>query len=236
MVVVIVTAPLVRLMLGQYYNIKGMSPDLVANSVYWNTISHFDAFFLGGIIPVFSLDKRIKKPHWLLVGSMVAVLVAGALNFLNSESGKYYFNDLGYNHGSIRNYEHVWHYTLLNIFFAAIILTLVSRHSAEKFMLFRKFLENKWMVSIGKVSYGMYMFHWGVLVYVYAPLFPAKTIVMKLLLFAPYVLVVYLCAQLSYHLYEARFIRLKDVFFGNRTTVVKNKEILSAAKLKESSL
>jgi peptidoglycan/LPS O-acetylase OafA/YrhL len=236
MVVVIVAAPLIRLLLGEYYKIRGMSPDLVANSVYWNTVSHFDAFFLGGIIPVFSLDKKINKPHWLLIGSLVTVLVAGGWNFLNSESGKYYFNDLGYNHGSIYNYEHVWHYTLLNIFFSAIILTLVSRHSAGKFMGMKKFLEHKWMISIGKVSYGMYMFHWGILVYVYAPLFPAKTIVMKLLLFAPYVLVVYLCAQVSYHLYEARFIKLKDVFFGSKKAVVKSNEVLSAGKLKESRL
>jgi hypothetical protein len=48
--------------------------------------------------------------------------------------------------------------------------------------------------------------------------------------------VVYLCAQVSYHLYEARFIKLKDVFFGSRNAVVKNKEIIGPAKLKESSL
>jgi peptidoglycan/LPS O-acetylase OafA/YrhL len=66
------------------------------------------------------------------------------------------------------------------------------------------------MVRIGKVSYGMYIFHWAILVYFYDRFFHTDNIYLKLVLFIPYVIIVYLFAEVSFRLYESKFLKLKD--------------------------
>jgi len=215
MVAIIILSPLTRFLLGQYYDSKGLTVPVVADSVYWNTLSHLDAFFMGGVIHVLSLKTYFKKPHVIFSCVAALALLAGVWNFTHSNSGSFFFNDLGYNNGATKNYEHVWHYTILNLVFSSFILLIVSPYSQLKFLRIRSFLESKWMVNIGKVSYGMYVFHWGILYYVYERFFSTESLVMKLALFVPYVLLVYFVAWLSYNLFESRFIKLKDKFFAN---------------------
>jgi peptidoglycan/LPS O-acetylase OafA/YrhL len=229
MLSVIFIAPLIRFFLAKYYEAKGLSPAIVADSVYWNTCSHLDAFFMGGIIPVFALDTKFKKPQRIFFAATFIVLIAGIWNFMHSSSGSFYFNDLGYNHGQIGNYEHVWHYTILNFMFSSFLLLLVSIHTQKKFLRLRGVLENKWAVSIGKVSYGMYIFHWGILVYFYNRFFTSENLLVKTLLFIPYVVLVYLFARLVYAAYEVRFIKMKDKFFKPDIAVKEKTDPLQTA-------
>ncbi len=117
-----------------------------------------------------------------------------------------------------RLYEHVWHYTILNFLFASFILSIVSVHSKKVFASIRSALESNWMVRIGKVSYGMYLFHWAILVYVCNHLFTTQNLALKTLVFIPYVFIVYLFAELSFRLYESRFLKLKDSLFVKKKT------------------
>ena len=213
MLIVIAVSPLTRFLLGEYYTGKGLSQPVVADAVYWNTLSHLDAFFMGGIIPVLSLHKRIKKPQRIFFIALMITIIAGVFNFIYTDSGIYYFNDLGYNHGQTQLYEHVWQYSVLNFLFASFILSIVSMHSTKIFASVRKALESNWMVRIGKVSYGMYLFHWAILVYVCNRFFATENLALKILIFIPYVAVVYLFAELSFRLYESRFLKLKDSLF-----------------------
>lgn len=216
MLIVIAISPLTRFLLGEYYTSKGLSQPVVADSVYWNTLSHLDAFFMGGIIPVLSLDKKIKKPQLVFFSALIIAVVAGIINFMYTDSGSYYFNDLGYNHGQTQLYEHVWHYTSLNFLFASFILSIVSMHNSKIFASIRSALESNWMVRIGKVSYGMYLFHWAILVYVCNRFFTTDNLGLKILIFIPYVFIVYLFAELSFRLYESRFLKLKDSLFTKK--------------------
>lgn len=226
MLIVIAISPLTRFLLGEYYTSKGLSQPVVADSVYWNTLSHLDAFFMGGIIPVLSLDKKIKKPQLVFLIALMIAVVAGAINFIYTDSGSYYFNDLGYNHGQTQLYEHVWHYTCLNFLFASFILSIVSMHSSKIFVSIRSALESNWMVRIGKVSYGMYLFHWAILVYVCNRFFTTDNLGLKILIFIPYVFIVYLFAELSFRLYESRFLKLKDSLFTKKN-IDKRAQVLS---------
>jgi peptidoglycan/LPS O-acetylase OafA/YrhL len=216
MLIVIAISPLTRFLLGEYYTGKGLSQPVVADAVYWNTLSHLDAFFMGGIIPVLSLHKKIKKPQLVFFIALIIALIGGAINFIYTDSGNYYFNDLGFNHGQTQLYEHVWHYTCLNFLFASFILCIVSMHSTKIFASVRKALESNWMVRIGKVSYGMYLFHWAILVYVSNKIYTTENTGLKILIFIPYVLIVYLFAELSFRLYESRFLKLKDSLFTKK--------------------
>ena len=182
---------------------------------------------MGGIIPVLALDKRIKKPQLIFTISLIIAVIAGVLNFVYTNSGSFYFNDLGYNHGQVELYEHVWHYTCLNLLFASFILSIVSIHTGKLFSFIRSALESKWMVRIGKVSYGMYLFHWAILVYVCNRLFVTENFALKILFFIPYTLIVYVIAELSFRFYESRFLKLKDSLFTKKKAPDKSKENLS---------
>ncbi|HXS38524.1 MAG TPA: acyltransferase [Flavipsychrobacter sp.] len=217
MVLVIIMAPLIRFLLGEYYRSKGFPGDIAGDAIYQNTLSHLDAFFMGGIIPVLSLNTRFKKPHILFITVFIVVALAGLWDFAHTlHPGTNYFLDLGFNHALVSNYEYIWHYSCLNALFASFLLMLVSIHSSQRFSLLRKILENKWMVRIGRVSYGMYIFHWAILVYVFAKFFPVHSLAGQILLFIPYTVAVYLLAQLSYKIYESKFLKLKDKLFNGR--------------------
>ena len=211
MVTTIAAAPLIRYGLGEYYRYKGYSPELIVNNVYFNTLSHVDAFFLGGVIPVFALHRRVRSPQTLFLLSLAAAFGAGLWNYCTQDHAGHYAADLGYAHGLqyTGNNIHIWQYTFLNLAFASLLLVLVSDNAGGRFSWLRRLMENEWLVRIGKVSYGMYIFHAGMMHFIYEHI-PANTILVKSLLFIPYVLLVYLLATLSFRFYESPFIKLKE--------------------------
>jgi peptidoglycan/LPS O-acetylase OafA/YrhL len=210
---VIFLSPLFRFLLGEYYSSK-TSMYIAADAVYWNTLSHLDAFFLGGIIPVLAFDKRIKKPVVLLAITFGFVIVAGLANYFTAHSIYPFLMDFGYNHDVIDNYAHVWKYTVLNLFFASFILCLANTNA--KTSLLQKICENKLLVRIGRVSYGMYIFHWALLVYFVQHIYATQNPVSKFLVFIPYLGLTYGFAELSYRVYESKFLILKDKLFPKK--------------------
>ena len=224
-ITVIAISPLLHFLLGQYYLSMGLLPFTAADAVYWNTITHLQAFFVGAAIPIFSLHKKIKRAGLVMAICFAIAIIAGLLSFLNEGSGNY-FMQLGYEHNLTNNYEYAWHYTLLNFSFASVVLFLVSNFTSKNTLL-QKGLGAIWLIRIGKVSYGMYVFHWAILVYLFEKLLPASGYVLKLLKFIPYVAVVYFFAEVSFRFFESPFLRLKDVLFPVKKTggLVQQKDI-----------
>lgn len=210
MITIIFAGPLIRYALGVWFEKEGLTSNVTATSVYFNTLSHLDAFFIGGIIPVLSLDKKIKKPQLVFLISGLVALAAGLIKFLYAKTNGSYFTDFGYRNDETILYEHVWQYTLLNILFASFILLLVSDNKTKFSQSVCKILETNWVVRIGKVSYGMYVFHWIIVVYFYNHLFHPQNVWVRIALFPLCVLIVYVVAEISFRLYESRFLKLKD--------------------------
>lgn len=214
MVTVIVLAPLIRYGLGLWYLHRGYSIAVAGDALYRNTLSHLDAFFLGGIIPLLSLNQRIKRPAGVALGALVLVAGAGALNYAYSPHKFAYIFELGYPQFSMGNDMHVWGYTLINLFFAACLLLIVSFHRPAFMTGVSKALSSRWLVRIGTVSYGMYVFNLAVWMYTFERWTHGRASIPVLLaLFIPYLLVVYGLAELSYNFFELKFIRLKDRWF-----------------------
>ena len=213
LVFIIIASPVIRFALGEYYANAGYTELGISNGVNFNTLCQLDAFCFGGIIPVLLLDKKIKKPMTLFVAAAIVAAGAGLYNFITSPSRLSYLSDFGYYHYLSNNYQHVWHYTVLNIVFASLILILISAYTQHRFKALRTFLESKFLVRIGKVSYGMYIFHWLIWVYIFIHFFKPETALMKGIFFIPYVIIVYIVAEISYRLYESPFLKLKDKLF-----------------------
>lgn len=62
LIIMIFLAPFIRYFLGMYYVSKGYTPLIVSQIVYANTLSHVDAFFLGGLSRYLHLKgKKLMK-------------------------------------------------------------------------------------------------------------------------------------------------------------------------------
>lgn len=213
LIAIVLLSPLLRLLVGEHYKGLGLPALAISDAVNFNTLCQLDAFCLGGLIPVLNLDSRIKRPWTIFAAGALISLTAGILNYSTTIHRNGFAFDWGYYHYGVGNYEFVWQYSCLNLLFAALLLALVSNYGRHRFPWLTSLLENKWMVRMGKVSYGMYIFHWLIYIYLfYGPFKPIHRLGISLL-FIPYVIVVYGLSELSYRLYEARFIQWKDRFF-----------------------
>jgi len=125
------------------------------NSTYipysnFNTISCLDSLGLGSILAYLSIYKiemltRIMRRKAFLIGSAVLFLVVTLVTYSPYEG------DARYNFGSM-----VWMRFCFNIvsFFLLGYSVAVSYRG-----LFGKILENKIVVYLGRISYGMYLYH-----------------------------------------------------------------------------
>ncbi|MEL6615245.1 MAG: acyltransferase, partial [Bacteroidota bacterium] len=125
-------------------------------TVYQATTSHLDAFAWGTLAALWAERRPAYTGLWAL-GTSGAAVVAGVVFALGTggaslaEPGVLLRNLW---HWSIRAVEgggHVWSYTLINAASAAVVLHLSQRGS--------RLLESRPLVWVGRVSYGVYVYH-----------------------------------------------------------------------------
>ncbi|MBW8686713.1 acyltransferase family protein [Chitinophaga rhizophila] len=218
MIAVLIAGPVFRWSFGNYLMQSGKGDFEVFDVIYWFPFSHLDAFFTGLAIPLLGLKDRIKRPEWLFVSGVALALFAGLANYFAESHGHSLPTSMGYNFGDINSYQHVWYYTVLNCSAASLLLLLVSDQRSFAGNLIKKVLENRILVAIGKVSYGMYILHWVIqtqLIERWVPVSESN----KYWLFLVDIPVVYGFAVLSFYVIEQRFIQLKDKFTTGNTPV-----------------
>jgi peptidoglycan/LPS O-acetylase OafA/YrhL len=204
-VFILVFSPVFRVLLFQYCKMNGYKDFDAGDIVYVYTPSHFDAFVSGGIITLFSLDKKLKTQlvFWIFT---ILFMVSGVINAVTM--GENYFTNLGYGILVVENYQHVWSYTISNFFFASIILLLVSPQENKLKKALSTVLASRPFVAVGKVSYGMYIYHWLIL-YFFTWYFRFP----KLINFTIYSCIVFAVSWVSFWMFEVKLINLKDKYF-----------------------
>ena len=175
--------------------------------IYAFPISHIDAFAFGAYISRYSLPKA-KLQFFVL--TFAVPLIGFAAQF--AATGTFgMWQDLGYPFSLPRAYQFVWGYSILDYWFAVTI------YAVAKEGLFNKFLEMKVPKYLGKISYGMYVYHLAIIWFVarirdFLPISgePMAKLLTALISFPITVLV----ASLSYHFMEKPILNLKDRFFA----------------------
>ena len=106
------------------------------------------------------------------------------------------------------NYQYIWRYTILNFWSAYLIVNLLSGNFVTRI------LSNRFLVYTGKLSYGIYVFHYplvGLAILLGAELSSVSP--KGLGAFAIYLSAVYLAAAVSFRFFESKFIAWKDLKF-----------------------
>ncbi len=165
--------------------------------------SHLDAFALGALLTVAPLPRARQQFLALLIGLpllgfLVDWLALGHLE-LSTSFGYPIFLRLGG--------KAFWGYTALNYLFAVLIYG-VARQGW-----FVRALESCPMAYLGKISYGLYVYHFPIQWFVTAPFGIPVAAPFSLLTFFASLALTVLVAGLSYRFIEKPLIDLKDRYF-----------------------
>lgn len=210
-IIVIILAPIIRL--ATYFIVSGqlLLPymDDPYRAVYAMPFSHIDAFAFGAYITTF----KFPNPRKQLAVMALALPAAGYLTQYLTY-GTVSWNSLGYEFNMVSGYKFVWGYSAMNYFFAVFI------QAVSKDGLFLRFLHHPSLQYLGKISYGMYVYHFPIIFFLlllrpkYKLLIPPN--LEPLFVFLCAAVLTILAASLSYRLFEKPINDLKDRFFPVR--------------------
>lgn len=203
----ILAGPIFRILLAYIYNhhlfsFLGPNP---ATAIYSLPFSHIDAFGFGAYISQYRLPKA-RQQFWVLlfavpiIGYVTQYLATGSLGWLSG---------FGYPFPIANGLKHIWGYSLLDYFFAVTIYA-VAREG-----LFNRFLEMGWLKYLGKISYGLYVYHFVIIFFAMRMIdFVSLSYEQVQWISAvPALLATVLMASLSYKYLEKPIINLKDKYF-----------------------
>jgi peptidoglycan/LPS O-acetylase OafA/YrhL len=103
----------------------------------------------------------------------------------------------------INNFGYFFGYTLLNLFFSILIFCVIKCPNILAL------LKNKFLVYTGKISYGLYMYHVPVLIFI-QHLKISNSLVGKISLMILYFSLTYLFATFSFKTVERYFMNFKQ--------------------------
>lgn len=200
LLLIVALGPVVRLGLHAFLQVPGLPahPDTDL-AVYVLTPSHVDAFATGAL---FSLHPLGGSRKGLLLTALLVAAAGAALALTMPESPssqKSFGFPIGLGHGA----AYVWGYTLLNLCSALLIDCIVHRR------ILPRLFESRALSYVGKISYGVYVFHYPIQSFVAKGL-PNAGIAVQL---AVQLVLTLGLASLSFYFWERPFLRKKDVWF-----------------------
>jgi peptidoglycan/LPS O-acetylase OafA/YrhL len=166
--------------------------------------SHLDAFALGAYISRYKVWRA--REQFVLFAFLVPALGYTTTYFATGNIGL--ISALGYDLPLSFGYQFIWAPTVLNYFFALLIYCVAYQR------ILTQFLDLSWLRYIGKISYGMYVYHFPVL-WLIANLLEER--MQERIIYWAYVGISFfatvLLASLSFYLLEKPLLNLKDRFF-----------------------
>lgn len=203
--ITVVLGPVFRSITYFVYNHQ-FFPFLSADSylnVYALPFSHIDAFALGAYVSQF----KIQKPRKLFVIMACTIPLLGYFSQYLS-LGFMVFHTFGYEFRMFTAYKFIWGYSLFN-YLCAILL-----YNVYQTKLFVRILDNTILRYIGRISYGIYVYHVAI-IYIMgkinpfdpdSPFHDVKLYLLELIL-------IVVISSLSFYLLEKPIINMKDKLF-----------------------
>ena len=199
---VLLAGPLLRLLIAIISRSGGIpflsqQADLV---IYALPFSHFDAFAMGGYFALYQASDRTSIQTLLLLyifiplGYLAQYLSTGGVNLLS------------FGYVPFMQNQYILGYSFVNFVFAKIII----QGRDGKF--FPVLFDNPIFNYLGKISYGLYVFHYPI-IWLVRYMYPLQA---NLRTGLPALALTIIIGAISYELFEKRFIEMKDSFFAKK--------------------
>lgn len=169
------------------------------NLVYISPFSHMDAFMIGGYFGIYG--EKIKVSKLKILSMFTGILCIGILTS-KIATNNYHFEALGYSPFMLDSKKYVWGYPAFALLFAFLLNGLKKR------IFFPIIFENTVMSYLGKISYGLYIFHFP-LIYLCERYLSND----RLIVVVSSLLLTILFSSLSFELFEKKINKLKEKFF-----------------------
>jgi peptidoglycan/LPS O-acetylase OafA/YrhL len=208
----VLSAPALRYAIGEWGAGAPDAASFLGPVTYCLPLGHLDGFAFGALVAVLPLDQVKAPQRWLSVCLALFVL-AGAGNALagGAAQGDYLIPAMGYPVASVVNGLHVWGYTLQNLLFAGMVLLAVWPGVEGAGI--RRVWAHPALVGLGRISYGVYVLHWPMILG-WQHLLPADAgWGTRMLALPPLLALVLGLAWLSHRYFESWFLRQKGRFF-----------------------
>lgn len=199
LLIIIVAGPFIRWGLAQLVlSDSGIGFNSVEMVVYSFTLSSFDAFAIGGYFSVYGAPVKNYK---ILVGFIILLILGYGTDYLSGNG--FNLRSFGYENFMENSYKYIWGFSLFSILFAAILVNIREK------VFFPLIFENQLVAYLGKISYGLYVYHFPIVYFGGHELSDMSFYVRTPIL----LMLTILIAALSYHFLELRFLKAKDKYF-----------------------
>ena len=151
---ILVAVPLLRWLAGDMADsADGVTAHYAERVVYSLPFSHFDAFAIGALVATCPL-QWIRNRRSALLGGLAIIGAVGCVHVVILHlQGGVFWPHFGYPHYLGPNAQYVWGFTLLNIVAGLAVLCCRDGNAMGSW------LEHRSLVYVGKISYGVYVFH-----------------------------------------------------------------------------
>jgi peptidoglycan/LPS O-acetylase OafA/YrhL len=204
----LIFTPLLRLAVFSWAVHLGYDAEMAGKVVYVLPFTQLDAFAAGAAIPVFGLEQ-LANPGRRLIAAFIATGALGAAVLAAAYYGGQgaFVASLGYAMFLLQSHEYVWGYSMLNL------LAMLALICALRRLAWLRFLENAFLTWVGRISFGMYVYHIPLLLLgeaAMAKAVPHPGPLIRGAFFAVWVLLVLLVSNLSFCWVEAPFLAMKN--------------------------
>ena len=167
----------------------------------------------AALVALLRVADRVARPGLVAAMAVTGVAAAGLVNLraLRGAGADLPLGTMGFPLASVDHGAHVWGYTVLNLAAAALVAAAVGAHRGGGIV---SGLGWGPLAGLGKISYGVYVLHWPLLVLFNASVRYRPMTVRGALMCAGWSALVCGVAWLSWRFYESPLLALKSRGWG----------------------
>jgi peptidoglycan/LPS O-acetylase OafA/YrhL len=216
-IIFIILGPVIRLVIGNIidHNIFEFMTNQKDVGIYVLPVSHIDAFVIGGYFSMFIRKYTPSTRFLAIITTIIAVI-----GVLTSKivTNKFHWLSLGYGPYMIDSLKYLWAYTIFGIFFSLILLRLNKRN------FFPSLFENRALAYLGKISYGLYIYHFAILYWVENAIkstsifLNSESVLFKIVVAAISFALSTVASVISFEFFEKYTLEWKDKYFPKESS------------------